>query len=302
MKKFFYIIFLFLIVSAAFYSVYVNRQKYQDLFNSLNPCDRPITFRIDTVDKQFNLSHDKFIADAETAAAIWNKQSFSANKAEGKNLFVYDPNGKLSINLIFDQRQAEANQINQLDKQLANQKSSLDSQIQDYKNQVADLKKRLADYNAKVQSWNSQGGAPPDVYDQLNKEGADLQAEANRLNDLAKKLNLSSENYNVGVGQLNNVISDFNADLEKKPEEGIFMGDQERIEIYFNNNQPELIHTLAHELGHALGLAHVNSQKSIMYPYTTQTVSLTNDDLAEVNEACRSRSIFEVLRQRLNFQ
>lgn len=295
MRKFVYILFLLILISGTGYVVFLNRQNYQNLIDSLHPCDKPITYRIDTIDPKFNISRDKFAADVDAASKIWSN-------GQGENLFVYNPTGKLSINLIYDERQAESTKINQLDKQLTTEKGNLDTQVLDYKSKVADFRKRLAEYDNKVQSWNAQGGAPQEVFDQLNKERSNLQNEANNLNVLAGKLSLSSENYNFGVGKLNSVISDFNEDLSRRPEEGIFMGDQNRIEIYFNNNQQELVHTLAHEFGHALALAHVNgNSQAIMYPYTTKTITLSADDIAELSEACRERSIWEVVSFRLNF-
>ncbi len=302
MKKIVYVLFLLVLIGGAGYFVFLNRQNYQSLIDSLHPCDKPIGYRIDSIDPKFNISRDKFAADVDAAAKIWSKHSFSTNKGGGGKLFVYDPAGKLSINLIYDQRQTENTKIYQLDKQLTVEKSTLNAQIADYKSQVSDLKKRFAKYESKVQSWNAQGGAPQDVFEQLNKDRSDLQVESSRLNDMANKLSLSSENYNFGVDKLKSAIGDFNEELTKKPEEGIFIGDQNRIEIYFNNNQQELVHTLAHEFGHALALAHVNgNSQAIMYPYTTKTITLSSEDIAELSEACRERSIWEVVSFRLNF-
>ncbi|MEK7580671.1 MAG: matrixin family metalloprotease [Patescibacteria group bacterium] len=282
MKKFTYLFVVFLTIGVLF----VNRDKYSEFFQSLNPCDRPITYRVDFVDKRFNLTQAQFLADVKEAASIWNSK-------RGKDVFVYDEQGKVSVNLIFDSRQQESNQINSLDNQLDKQKGQLDAETRAYKNQVEDFKKRLEVHNELVQSWNNQGGAPPDEFEKLAREQQDLQSEANKLNEKAGSLNLSSENYNLQVGKLNSAIEDFNTDLSKKPEEGIFMGDKMRIEIYFNNNKQELVHTLAHELGHSLGVNHNNNPKSIMYPYTTKTVLLSAADVESLDSVCREISVFE---------
>lgn len=293
MMKFVNFVFLLIMVGALVGFGYVNRDKYKAFFDLMHPCDQTITYRVDTVDPKFNLSRDKFVADVQEAAKVWNGSS-------GKNLFSYDTNGKVSVNLIYDERQAQSNQINALDNQLNSQKGQLDAQIADYKAQVANFKNRLAAHNATVESWNQQGGAPQDEFDKLEKERADLQTQADQLNSLAKKLNLTSENYSLGVGKLNSAIDTFNTELANKPEEGIFMGDKNRIEIYFDNNQAELVHTLAHELGHALGLEHNTSQQSIMFAYTSKTVKVTSADINELNALCRNRSLIEVVRARLN--
>ena len=56
-----------------------------------------------------------------------------------------------------------------------------------------------------------------------------------------------------------------------KPEEGIYDPANQRIEVYFNINRSEMVHTIAHEFGHALDLPHNDNRLSIMFPYSTQT-------------------------------
>jgi len=288
-KKVFYL--LLIVVVLGF--TYSNLEKYKSLLASLHPCKQPITYRVDTVDPKFNLTQKKFTDTVAEAAKIWNSQY-------GKNLFVYDTNGKLSINLIFDERQAASNRINQLENELEGEKGKLDEQIKSYRAQVAEFKNRLAAHNTTVESWNRQGGAPEEEFNKLNAEQKDLQAEADKLNGVAAKLNLTSENYNLGVGKLNSAIGDFNEDLEKKPEEGLYIGESNRIEIYFNNNRQELVHTIAHEFGHAIGMDHVANARAIMYPFSTKTVSLTSDDVSELEQVCREKSVIEAINSRLN--
>ena len=244
-----------------------------------SPCDKPISYSIGFVDKRFNIKADELKSNIANAANVWNK-------AEGKQLFIYEPEGKLQINMVYDQRQALTTQINKLEGQLQDGKQALQPQIDQYNSLLADFKSRLESLNEQIDYWNSRGGAPPDEYDKLVQKQQDLQKEADNLNSLAQKLNLQTTSYNRQVVNLNKTIETFNADLEKKPEEGLYIAGEKRIEIYFNSNQNELEHTIAHEMGHALTLGHNNNPDSIMYPYTSKILKPSSEDIAGLNTAC----------------
>ncbi len=288
-----YPILLLMIIGASSFVVYDRRASYASIYTALDPCKNPLSYRVDAVDRRFELTRDEVVKYSKEAADVWND-------SVGRSLFVYDEAGTVSINMVFDSRQQASSNITKLDKNIDTEKGKLDQLIREHSTMVADFKNRLEAHNATVNSWNSRGGAPIEEYEKLVEEQKQLEIEAENLNEEAKRLNLATEDYNLQVGDLNRAIADFNEDLGRKPEEGLYIGPENSIEIYFNINRDELIHTIAHEFGHAKGVDHNNDPKSIMFPFSTTVIALSPQDLAGVLEVCRKRTIVEVVRARLN--
>lgn len=254
----------------------------------VSSCDRPTKYRIDIVDPKFNLDREQFVKDVDAASQIWSK-------VYGKNLFVYDSKGDLSVNLVFDDRSQLKEEITQRENQVKTQESALKPKISDYENQVNAFKQKAADYNTKVNYWNSKGGAPADIYKELNLEQQSLKEQSDRLNALALSLNQTADNFNAQINVLNETVDTFNANLSLQPEEGIFDSKTNTINVYFNVDHFELIHTLAHEFGHALGVEHVTNKEAIMYTFTNQTVTPFPEDISGLQKVCQPKPLWEYL-------
>ena len=278
---------------------------YSAYLYALGPCGRPLEYAVGEFDAEFGISKEYFKEELATAEAVWEQ-------ALGKDIFLYNPEAKFKVNLVYDQRQANTeskqkaefgltaveNAFNKIDTEFNVLKNAYDVRSNNYEKLVAGFEQAKSTYEASIKYWNARGGAPKKEFEALDAERqtldrmtASLNAEATALNQMAKEVNVALQDRNIAATEYNKIVRDYN----KKYGHGLEFNQAEyvgtAINMYQFTNGADLRLALAHEFGHALGMDHIENAKSIMY-YLTQeggagSLSPTAEDLAELRRVCK---------------
>lgn len=277
-----------------------------------NPCDIPTTWSVGRVDSQFGLSEEMVAQYGKEATGIWN-----ASYQKNPLLAYREHGGEIALNFVYDERmqttirnQRLKRSIEQGKNALSNIQETLESLREEYaalgktvSSLTATYDANLGAYNKEVTYWNSQGGAPKDVYARLQSDERRLEDERSSLNtrisyynQLGEKIRTYGANHNEVVESLNDKITVLKETGVREFEEGIYDPNNNSITIYEYSSPVALKRVLAHEFGHALSIGHVEDEEAIMYPINQgRSLALSNEDIASLASVCREKELGDFL-------
>lgn len=268
------------------------------------PCRQPLSYSIGEFDSRFGITESEFRSALSRAERPWES-------VLGRDLFRHEPTGAFPVNLIFDERQERTIDGRKLETEWDTVQSKQLTLKEQYDAYVAELAKKraaydalmrtfersLTRYNERVAEWNQSDRTDEDELDWLRREErrlkraeSDLESLRSQVNALITLVNRSAKEEEKIVEHYNAKLADFTESYgtEEVFDQGIYEG--ESIDIYQFDDVDHLDMVLTHELGHALGIGHVENAKSVMYPVMgeqdVRNIVLSAEDRAALVEVC----------------
>lgn len=262
--------------------LHLQTQSHPQLkFNSLSdrlthPFDTRLRFKVEQVDPGFGLTREEVIQLAQEAVEIWHRGT-------GRNdLMVYDDNAQLSIKLIYDHRQQEYDALKQTTQKLLRDEAQYQRQAENLtasRDHLDQQQRHLLEQRNLLQiqfqqllQRRNQPGLSAYQREQLQQEFNELQLKSERFQREAEYLQQQQLAFNTQVSAYQSSVQSHQNNITlaqqrfppRQFHKGVFKGDE--IHVYQFDAQDDLRLTLAHELGHALGLLHHEDPEALMYP------------------------------------
>ena len=226
----------------------------------------------------------------EQAAGLWEDRA-------GRSLFRHDPDEGFPIRLVYDERQARTDERTRREAELAVARAELDVEGEElrrrgdrhaaararFQEHQRELDRRVDAHNADVRGWNERGGAPEAVVERLDEvaralgeeraaleeERRDLEAELRALQREVDRVNRANAQHAERVDALAREFptvtmqaGEYREAIRREGRRVVSVGREIRVYRFGNANELRLI--VAHELGHALGLGHIDEPEAVM--------------------------------------
>lgn len=254
------------------------------------PCENPITLTVGDIDNRFGISEREVISIIKKVTETWSE-------AVERPVAVYSENGDIDVNLVYDIQQ----QLTDRERQFRNRLQMKEYQItafendylenvknfdewnEEYQRESEQVQRQMTQLNEWIEQVNSQGGFNSEqleeleerreridrMSDRMEQSGTILTEKVNRINAQLREMNRMIEEKNELIQEYNRTFSG-----TKRFTQGSFerSGGNQWINVFQFANREELALVIAHEVGHALGLDHVENPASVMHHLMGQQV------------------------------
>jgi hypothetical protein len=250
------------------------------------PCAIPVHYHVGETDPRFGFDELAVTVAIAEAANLWQAWS-------GAPLFIESTQpGAMLVSLEFDQRQAAAKIRSALRTDMERDRRGLEEDealLRHWSERIErarlahdraidDLRARGLAHEAAVDAWNASGNARTEAgrrileterealwfaSEDAERMAEDLRGEIAAYNRRATDTRQRAADYDARVARYNEASPDGAVEsgaYSYTPTQG------RRIEIFRAETYDELVWVLAHELGHALGIGHVEDPAAIMNP------------------------------------
>lgn len=269
------------------------------------PCEQPIQYTLGAIDSRFGISEVEVLEATKQAESLWEN-------ASGQDLFEYNTEDGLPVQFMYDERQqkTEAGQdlqarldslpVEESEAEAKAQIAKYEQAKKEYESKRTSYERSADVYNDRVKNINKSGGATENQQKDLKKEYKALQKQFQALESARQEVNSVVVTTNQYISANQATVETYSKEVTTFQEQyggegevfdqGVYTGTD--ITIYQYDDRPRLVLVLAHEMGHALGIDHVEDSESLMYylmrDQDIQNIILSEADTQSLAGICQS--------------